>query len=213
MPITSLNNLGVPTESGNQVLLMPKLRYRFRVNLLAFGAEASTELTKQVADVTRPTVNFEEMEIPVYNSRVYLAGRQQLETITLTLRDDATGLVQKLVGQQLQKQFDFVEQASARSGIDYKFTTSIEMLDGGNGANAPTVLETFRMYGCFLQNVNYNELAYDSNEPATVSLTIRFDNLEQYAAGEETVSAVGGIGAAVGRAIASEAATGAGSVE
>jgi len=213
MPITSLNNLGVPTDGGNQVLLMPKLRYRFRVILTSFGAEASTELTKQVADVTRPTVNFEEMELHVYNSRVYLAGKQQLETITLTLRDDATGLVQKLVGQQLQKQFDFVEQASARSGIDYKFTTRIEMLDGGNGANTPNVLETFNLYGCFLQNVNYNELAYDSNEPATVALTIRFDNLEQYAAGESEVSAVGGIGAAVGRAIASEAATGAGSVE
>jgi len=181
--------------------------------LTSFGAEASTELTKQVADVTRPTVNFEEMEIPVYNSRVYLAGRQQLETITLTLRDDATGLVQKLVGQQLQKQFDFVEQASARSGIDYKFTTRIEILDGGNGANTPVVLETFNLFGCFVQNANYNELAYDSNEPATVALTIRFDNLEQFAAGETEISAVGGIGAAVGRSIASEAATGAGSVE
>jgi hypothetical protein len=44
--------------------------------------------------------------------------------------------VSKLVGEQVQKQFDFFEQASAASGIDYKFTTRIEMLDGGNGASS-----------------------------------------------------------------------------
>jgi len=211
MPITSLNNFGVPTDGGNQVLLMPKLRYRFRVTLLGFGTEAATELTKQVADVTRPTINFEEMELHVYNSRVYLAGKQQLETVTLTLRDDASGFVQRLVGQQVQKQFDFVEQASARSGVDYKFTTRIEILDGGNANLQPNILETFNLYGCFVQNVNYNELAYDSNEPATVTMAIRYDNLEQWAAGENDTSVIGGIGASVGRALSDlgQATTGA----
>jgi hypothetical protein len=62
MPITSLNNFTVPTNgvAATQVLLMPKLKYRFRVTLLGFGVAAATELTKQVADVTRPKVSFEE---------------------------------------------------------------------------------------------------------------------------------------------------------
>ena len=37
------------------------------------------------------------------------------------------------------------------SGIDYKFTTRIEVLDGGNGANTPNILETFQLYGCSSQ--------------------------------------------------------------
>lgn len=211
MPITSLNNFGVPTEGGTQVLLMPKLQYRFRVTLIGFGTEAATELTKQVADVSRPNVSFDEMELHVYNSRIYLAGKHNLEPITLTLRDDASGFVQRLVGQQIQKQFDFVEQASARSGVDYKFTTRIEILDGGNANLAPNVLETFNLYGCFVAGANYNELAYDANEPVTVSLSIRFDNLEQWAAGANEVSTVGGIGASVGRALSElgQATTGA----
>ena len=118
MPITSLNNFGVPTDAGNQVLLMPKLKYRFRVTLLGFGVSAATELTKQVVDVSRPKVGFEEMQLDVYNSKVFLAGKYTFETLSLNLRDDASGFVQKLVGQQVQKQFDFTEQASARSGID-----------------------------------------------------------------------------------------------
>ena len=201
MPITSLNNFGVPTDAGNQVLLMPKLKYRFRVTLLGFGVSAATELTKQVVDVSRPKVGFEEMQLDVYNSKVFLAGKYTFETLTLNLRDDASGFVQKLVGQQVQKQFDFVEQASARSGIDYKFSTKIEVLDGGNGnsENGVSVLETANMYGCFLTNVDYGDANYATNEAMQVALTIRFDNMVQWGAGEQGVGV--GIGANVGRTI------------
>ena len=212
MPITSLNNFGVPTDAGNQVLLMPKLKYRFRVTLLGFGVSAATELTKQVVDVSRPKVGFEEMTLDVYNSKVYLAGKYTFETITLNLRDDASGEVQKLVGQQVQKQFDFVEQASARSGIDYKFTTKIEVLDGGNGNNPAgvNVLETANLYGCFLTNVDYGDANYATNEAMQVALSIRFDNMVQWGAGEQGVGV--GIGAAVERSLG-EATTGAGAAQ
>lgn len=204
MAITSLNNIGIPTTNAagsTQVLLMPKLKYRFRVTLLGFGVAAATELTKQVQDVTRPKVTFEEMTLDVYNSKVKLAGRHTLDNLTLTLRDDASGQVQKMVGQQIQKQFDFMEQASARSGIDYKFTMRIEVLDGGNGALVPSTLETFECYGCFLANADYGDAAYGTNEHMTVGLTIAYDNLAQFAAGATAVSPIGGIGAAVGRTI------------
>jgi hypothetical protein len=206
MAITSLNKYTVPLasnqSSSTQGLLMPKLKYRFRVILQGFGATGSisTEMTKQVMDITRPKVSFEEMEIPVYNSKVYLAGKYTWETMTLTLRDDASGNVQRLVGEQIQKQFDFMEQAAARSGIDYKFTTKIEILDGGNGASAPSTLETFEVYGCFIQNADYGEMNYATNEPATVALTIRFDNAVQYKGGQ-----IDGIGRAIGQRIAAGA--------
>jgi len=201
MPITSLNNFSVPTDAGNQVLLMPKLKYRFRVTLLGFGVSAATELTKQVVDVSRPKVGFEEMPLDVYNSKVYLAGKYTFETITLNLRDDASGEVQRLVGQQVQKQFDFVEQASARSGIDYKFTSKIEVLDGGNGNNAAgvNVLETSNLYGCFVTSAAYGDANYGTNEPMSVALTIRFDNMVQWGPGEQGVGV--GIGAAVERTL------------
>jgi len=199
MAISTLSKITVPLASDNsastQGLLMPKLQYRFRVTLENFGVSTpTTELTKQVIDVTRPSVTFEEMEIPVYNSRAYLAGRHSFEPITLNLREDVNNSVQRLVGEQLQKQFDFFEQSGAASGIDYKFLTRIEILDGGNGANTPNTLETFELYGCFVQNANYNSLAYSANEPVTVTLSIRFDNAIQTPQGE-------GIGTAVGRTI------------
>ena len=114
--------------------------------------------------------------------------------ITLTLRDDASGQVQKMVGQQIQKQFDFMEQASARSGIDYKFTTRIEILDGGNGAATPVVLETWELYGCYLKAADYGELNYGTNEGVTVNMTIAYDNANQTPNGT-------GIGSTIARTV------------
>ena len=203
MPITSLNNFSInPAGPGtNTGMLMPKLKYRFRVTLLGFGTQASTELTKQVIDVSRPKIAFEEIEVPIYNSKIYLSGNPTHEMLTLNVRDDAQGNVIKLVGQQIQKQFDFLEQASARSGIDYKFTTRVEVLDGGNGALGPAVLETFECFGCFLQNTDYGDLNYGTNEVATVALSIRYDNILHEAG---TV----GVGTLVGRQAATQAITG-----
>ena len=210
MAISSLSKITVPLASdasnSTQGLLMPKLQYRFRVSLENFGVSAGevTELTKQVQDVTRPNVSFETMTVDVYNSRVYLAGKHTWEAITLTLRDDATGAVQKLVGEQLQRQFDFMEQSSAASGIDYKFVTRIEILDGGNGNYAPETLETFELYGCYLESTNYNALNYATSEVVTVALTIRYDNAIQSPQGT-------GVGTAVGRTI-NTAITGGGAI-
>jgi hypothetical protein len=113
--------------------------------------------------------------------------------MSVNIRDDASGSVSKAVGQQLQKQLDFVEQASAATGQDYKFQTNVEILDGGNGTLAPTVLETWELYGCFLKAANYNTLNYGTSEAVTVSLTIAYDNAIQSPLNS-------GVGTAVGRA-------------
>tara|TARA_B100000965_G_C19580358_1_gene753250 strand:+ start:245 stop:874 length:630 start_codon:yes stop_codon:yes gene_type:complete len=200
MAISTLSKMTVPLASGdsasNQGLLMPKMQYRFRLSLENFGVSTpTTELTKQVVDVTRPNVSFDQMTIDIYNSRVYLAGKHTWEPITINLREDVNNNVQKLVGEQLQKQFDFFEQSSAASGLDYKFATRIEILDGGNGANTPTVLETFELYGCYLESANYNTLAYSAGtEPVTVTLAVRYDNAVQTPQGT-------GIGTAIGRTV------------
>ena len=201
MAVSSLSKMTVPLASDqsatSQGLLMPKLKYRFRTVFENLGVSTPrTELTKQVMTFTRPSVSFDDMTIDLYNSRVRLAGKHTWDDVTVELRDDASGQVAKLVGEQLQKQLDFMEQSSASSGIDYKFVTRCEVLDGGNGANEPTVLETWELYGCYLTTVNYNDLTYADSAPATVSLTIRFDNAVQTPIGS-------GLGTSVGRTLGS----------
>ena len=111
MPVASLSNFTVPVNNapGSQGLLMPKLKYRFRASFFNFGVDKTTqELTKQIVDIKRPNVNFNPITIEVYNSKVFLQGKPEWQETTVNFRDDATGAVSKLVGQQIQKQFDSV---------------------------------------------------------------------------------------------------------
>jgi len=193
MAVASLSNFTVPVASqpGSQGLLMPKLKYRFRATFFNFGVDnTTTELTKQVADIKRPNVNFNPITIEVYNSKVYLQGKPEWQETTVNFRDDATGQVSKLVGQQIQKQFDFLEQSSAPSGIDYKFQLTFDILDGGNGASIPNILESWDLDGCFLSSVDYGDMAYNSSEVVMIACNIKFDNAIQTVGGGVGTSVV-----------------------
>jgi hypothetical protein len=190
MATSSLNNFTVPLSvnqsASNQGLLMPKLSYRFRVTLTGFGSSnfvaggnPATELTKQVISVDRPKPEFDEVKLDVYNSTIKLAGKPKFSDITLKLRDDVNNNVTNLVGQQLQKQFDFYNQSSAFSGQDYKFFMGIELLDGGNGDFTPNVLEVYQLQGCWIKSATYSGNDYAKPDPMEIDLSICFDNAYQ----------------------------------
>lgn len=195
MAVASLSNFTVPLSNNqsadSQGLLMPKLKYRFRATFVNFGvSNTTTELTKQVVDIKRPNVNFNPITIDVYNSKVFLQGKPEWQETSINLRDDATGAVSKLVGQQVQKQYDFLEQASAASGINYKFQLIFDMLDGGNGTSTPTILEQWELDGCFLSQVDWGDMAYSSNDQVQIALSIKFDNAIQTIGGGVGTSVV-----------------------
>ncbi len=207
MAIATLTRFTVPLASdqsaSTQGMLMPKLKYRFRVMFENFGVSTpTTELTKQVITAVKPNVQFANQVIEIYNSKINYAGKHTWQTMAVSLRDDVTGNVSKLVGEQMQKQFDFFEQASAASAIDYKFTMRIEVLDGGNGASTPNVLETWECYGCYVTQANYQNMSYAEQGPMQIDLTIQPDNCLQIPSGA-------GVGATVARTLGT-AATGAG---
>ena len=181
MSVASLSKFTVPLANDvsaiSQGLLMPKLKYRFRVMFENFGVSTpTTELTKQVISAARPNVNFNPQVIDVYNSKINYVGKPAWQTVSISLRDDVTNAVSKLVGEQMQKQFDFLEQASAAAACNYKFTMAVEMLDGGNGAIEPYILERWECYGCIITTANYQTLSYAEQTPVTIDLTIQPDN-------------------------------------
>jgi len=209
MALSSINKFSPYTPSGNTGLLMPKLQYRFRVlfnkfggsyGLASVGGDQSRvlELTKQVVDVDRPSVNFNPVVLDTYNSKVNIAGKPSWSKINLTVRDDMGGNISRVVGEQVQKQFDFLEQASAAAAGDYKFLMTLDMLDGGNGAYEPGILESWEISGCFIDTVSYNKMDYKSSEAVTISMSVTFDNALQT---DKSGSFAEGIGVAVGRTV------------
>lgn len=191
MAIAALSNFTVPLNSdqsaSSQGMLMPKLKYRFRLTFENFGVNTgdATELTKQVQDCGRPSVTFTNQVIEIYNSKINYAGKPSWETIPVKLRDDVNGHVTKLIGEQNQRQFDFFEQSTAAVAGDYKFTLRIEMLDGSNGSTVSdnSVLETWVLYGCYLEKTVWSTLDYKEQGPVVIELTVRYDNAIQTTGG------------------------------
>lgn len=196
----SLTNLSVkPDGQENQGLLMPKLQFRFRMTFFNFGlGDNDLQLTRQVIDLSRPNLSFAEIPLQVYNSTIKIAGKHTWADMTVNLRDDAGGNVSRLVGEQLQKQLDFVEQASAAAASDYKFSAYIDILDGGNGAYDANILERWELYGCFLKTVNYNNMNYGTNEDVRIALTITYDNAVQSDGNDSLDGAPSGVGIQAG---------------
>ena len=99
-----ITNFGVPTDASAGTTLMPKLQYRFRVTFSNLGGATGTdEVTQNVISTGRPNLTHEEVVVDSYNSKMYLAGKHTWNPMTVNVRDDASGTVSRLVGQQLQK--------------------------------------------------------------------------------------------------------------
>jgi hypothetical protein len=172
--IKTKSKFGVPVTGNEAGILMPKLKFRFRVSLLdGFGGLTETKkFTQNVMNVTRPKINYEEVVIDSYNSKVYVQGKHAWDPITVVIRDDITNSVSRIVGAQNQRQLNHFEQTSPVAGTDYKFNMQIEILDGQSSA----ATEVWELEGCFLTNVDYSDTDYATNEPVTVSMTVRYDN-------------------------------------
>lgn len=187
----NLNKFGVPVDdSGTAGILMPKLKYRFRVKMMNFGGLAETkEFTQNVMNVSRPKLNHEEIEIHSYNSKVFVAGKHTWDAITIVLRDDIQNSVARICNNQMHRQLNHFNQQSPLSGGDYKFNMRIEILDG----QTTQPMETWAVEGCFLQNIDFSESDYATSEPVQVTLTIRPDNcLQSGGDGDGSGSSVAG---------------------
>lgn len=174
----TLSKFGVPIVPGasGTGILMPKLKYRFRVSMQSFGPSgAAIELTRQVATAGRPSIQHNSTPIHSYNNVMYLPQKPEWQTLEITVRDDVNSSVSTLVAYQLQKQMNHFDQTSFLAGINYKFTTFIQTLDGSNDG----VLENWYLEGCYLETVAYDQFDYSNSESMMITLTIRYDNATQ----------------------------------
>jgi hypothetical protein len=177
--VETRSKFGVPvTGNTGTGILMPKLKYRFRVTMLGgFAGEPDARvLTQNVMTVDRPTFNTEEVVLDSYNSKVYIQGKHNWEPINLAVRDDISNAVSKLVGSQVQRQLNHFQQTTPAAGNDYKFDMQLEVLDGTNAGAS----EVWFLEGCYLQNVAYDGNDYSVSEPLMITMTVRFDNATHY---------------------------------
>ena len=170
--MTTTQNFAVPLDGTKGTLLMPKPKNRFRVRVFNFGpVTGGLTFTQNVQTCNRPNLTHDEHEVHSYNSIGYYAGKGKWNPLEITLRDDVTSSVAKLIWHQMQKQMNHIQQTTPLAGVSYMFDTKVDALDGGENA-----LETYYYEGCFITAVNGGDWDYASSDASTYQLTIRFQN-------------------------------------
>jgi len=194
--MATINDLGIPGIGTG--ILQPRLKNRWRITFANLGGGVDSQpLSMQAVTVTRPVLNFDEVQLDRYNSRAWVAGKHTFEPMTLTFEDDVTGSASKVLQEQLQKQQWLTGAegpwlAASGEGSLYKFVTYLDLLDGNE-----QVTEKWTVEGCWLQNIDYTDLDYAASEAVQITTTVRYDHARQniggYAQGEGV--ATGGAGA------------------
>ena len=153
--------LSVTTMLANK--FEPKRRFRWILQIEGIDAF----LLKSAA---RPSYTFEETTLDWLNTKRYLAGKMSFNELAVELHD----AIAPSGAQQVMEWIRLAhESVSGRGGYAdfYKRDIQLKMLDP-----VGTVVELWDIKGAWAREVNFNELAMDSSETATISLTIRYDN-------------------------------------
>lgn len=193
--MATINDIGIPGVGSG--ILQPKQKNRWRITFANLGGgEDSQPLSMQAITVTRPVLNFEEIQLDRYVSRAWIAGKYTFEPMTLTFEDDVTGTASKVLQAQLQKQQWLIGAegqwlAAAGEGSLYKFVTYLDLMDGNE-----QVIEKWTVEGCWLSNVDYSDLDYAAGDAVVISTTIRYDHARQNIGGYDQGEgvALGGAG-------------------
>lgn len=192
--MSTISDIGIPSVGTG--ILQPKQLNKWRVTFQNMGDGADSQpVSMQATQVDRPEVKFHRVTLHRYNSVSYIAGKHEWDPVTLVIEDDVTGSASAVIQQQLQTQQWLIGAegqwlAAAGEGSAYKFATKIDMLDGNDQVTESWILE-----GCWLVNVNYNQLQYSDSEALTINIDISFDHARQLIGGYVGPGvATGGVG-------------------
>lgn len=174
-------DFGIP--GTNPGILMPKLKNRFLVEFINMGGVTDSVTTAQVIISEKPKIQYEEIVLDRYNSKAWIAGKHTWSPLTITFEDDlGNGVTDVLKKQQEIQQHLIAPEAgaflgTAAAGEDYKFMAKLKSLDGDY--NNTVAVETWNLYGSWIQNVDYGDNDYAANETNKIILTLRYDHATQ----------------------------------
>lgn len=145
-----------------------------RVNRFIFRFPSSLGINEWfITSGSRPTAKINSVEIPFLNTSTYVAGRFTWEEIRVRFKDP----IGPSASQALMEWFRLhAESVTGRMGYaaGYKKDVELEMLD-------PTgvVVEKWVLQGCFITNLNFQELDYSRDDIASIECSLRMDRCIQ----------------------------------
>ncbi len=122
-----------------------------------------------VKAASRPTIQFETVTLDHINVKRKLKGKGEWQDITITLYDP-------IVPSGAQAVMEWVrlshESITGRDGYADFYKKDIDFYLLGPVGDK---IEQWKIKGAFIQQANFGDLAFDSNEVATIELTLAYD--------------------------------------
>lgn len=165
-------NMGIGKLGSGNLIYKRQYAYTFSVINLCNNQKISESFVKMAS---RPSWDTEETQIDFLNAKTYIPGKTTLETLTVTYYDVAS-IDQRPLWSWLASVYNFndpVRMPIASKASDYSGTGIIVMYD-----TTGTPLEQWVLTNCWPKSVKFGELNYESNEPSTIELTLRYTGLQ-----------------------------------
>ena len=140
----------------------PKLKNRYVMSIDGIPAY----LIKTAA---RPSIEFEEVELNHLNVKRFVKGKATWQPVTMTLYDPVVPSAAQAVMEWVRLSH---ESVTGRDGYAdfYKKDVTIQTL-GPVG----DVVEEWKLKGTWIKSANFGDLDFSSNDPAEITLSLRYD--------------------------------------
>lgn len=176
--MATISDMGIPL-TGTGGIIQPHHKHRWQIAFINMGGD-SRMLTSMAISAERPKLAYEPIQLDRYNSRAWIFGKHTFQPITVTLEPDVGGRVHQAIVRQSERQQRLIAPTNgafhgqAAGGQDYKFSMIMQMLDGDHSGTSP--LETWKIEGCGLENLDFGDVDYASSETLKTMLTVRYDH-------------------------------------
>lgn len=137
-------------------------------------------LAAQAIQFSRPQITTDQIKLHRYNSVVAIGGKHEFGDVRITIEDDIGSLAGETLIQLHEGQQRLIAAGAGawlgvgRAGEDYKFKTEVEVLDGSYSGTG--VLETWTMQGCWIKELQYAEVKYETSEALRIEVTFSIDH-------------------------------------
>ena len=140
----------------------PKMKNRFIMEI-----DGIPSYLVKVAN--RPTIQFETVVLDHINIKRKLQGKGEWQDITITLYDP-------IVPSAAQSVMEWIrlghESITGRRGYAEFYKKDLDFYMLGPVGDK---IEQWKIKGAFIQQANFGDVSFDSNEPATIELTLSYD--------------------------------------
>lgn len=137
---------------------------KFRWIISIGGIDAFT-----AKSATRPQVTFGETVIDYINQRRYVAGKATWAPMNLTLNDPITPSASQKVMEWIRLTWENLSGRMGYTSFYYKDIT-LKLLDP-----VGAVVQQWTLKGAWIQDANWNDLDYSSDDLADIALVIRYN--------------------------------------